>query len=105
MSGADTVGDVITAINNAGVGSISASIGPGGLGLQLTGGAGDEITVNEVGGGTTASDLGILQVTGAGAGVPVTRELGENEALYSNRKIREVLGFREEHDWRKYVKG
>ncbi|HRO10076.1 NAD(P)-dependent oxidoreductase [Amaricoccus sp.] len=38
-------------------------------------------------------------------GVPVTRELGEFEALYSNRKIREVLGFREEHDWRKYVKG
>lgn len=37
-------------------------------------------------------------------GVPVTRELGENEALYSNRKIREVLGFREEHDWRKYCK-
>ena len=38
-------------------------------------------------------------------GVPVTRELGEFEALYSNRKIREVLGFRQEHDWRKYVKG
>lgn len=38
-------------------------------------------------------------------GVPLTRELGEHEALYSNRKIREVLGFREEHDWRKYVKG
>ncbi len=37
--------------------------------------------------------------------VPVTRELGEYEALFSNRKIREVLGFREEHDWRKYVKG
>jgi nucleoside-diphosphate-sugar epimerase len=36
-------------------------------------------------------------------GVPVTRELGEYEALFSNRKIREVLGFREEHDWRKYV--
>ena len=36
-------------------------------------------------------------------GVPVTREMGENEALFSNRKIREVLGFREEHDWRKYV--
>ncbi|WP_422372967.1 NAD-dependent epimerase/dehydratase family protein [Hoeflea sp.] len=36
-------------------------------------------------------------------GVPVTRELGANEALYSNRKIREVLGFKEEHDWRKYV--
>ncbi|QDZ01288.1 NAD(P)-dependent oxidoreductase [Nitratireductor mangrovi] len=37
-------------------------------------------------------------------GVPVTREMGEHEALYSNRKIREVLGFREQHDWRKYVK-
>ena len=38
-------------------------------------------------------------------GVPVTRPLGENEALFSNRKIREVLGFREAHDWRKYVDG
>ena len=38
-------------------------------------------------------------------GVPVTREMGEDEALFSNRKIREVLGFREEHDWRKYVPG
>jgi nucleoside-diphosphate-sugar epimerase len=38
-------------------------------------------------------------------GVPVTRTLGENEALFSNRKIREVLGFREEHDWRTYVSG
>lgn len=36
--------------------------------------------------------------------VPVTRELGEREALYSNRKIREVLGFCEEHPWRRYVK-
>ncbi|MCR9014388.1 NAD-dependent epimerase/dehydratase family protein [Aquiflexum gelatinilyticum] len=38
-------------------------------------------------------------------GVPLTRELGEHEALFSNRKIREVLGFLEEHNWRKYVKG
>jgi nucleoside-diphosphate-sugar epimerase len=38
-------------------------------------------------------------------GVPFTREMGENEALFSNRKIRDMLGFREEHDWRKYVKG
>ena len=26
-----------------------------------------------------------------------------NEAPLSNRKIREVLSFREEHDWRKYI--
>lgn len=37
-------------------------------------------------------------------GVPITRELGEYEALYSNRKIREVLGFKEQHNWQKYVK-
>lgn len=35
--------------------------------------------------------------------VPVTREMGEHEALFSNRKIREMLGFKEEHNWRKYV--
>lgn len=36
-------------------------------------------------------------------GVPFTRELDEHEALFSNRKIRDVLGFREQHNWRKYV--
>ncbi|WKN30311.1 NAD(P)-dependent oxidoreductase [Porifericola rhodea] len=36
-------------------------------------------------------------------GVPLSRELEEHEALYSNRKIREVLGFKEQHNWRKYV--
>jgi nucleoside-diphosphate-sugar epimerase len=38
-------------------------------------------------------------------GVPITRELAEHEALFSNRKIREVLGFKEQHNWRNYVKG
>lgn len=37
-------------------------------------------------------------------GVPFTREVEEHEALFSNRKIREVLGFQEQHNWRKYVK-
>jgi nucleoside-diphosphate-sugar epimerase len=37
-------------------------------------------------------------------GVPITRELKENEALFSNRKIRDVLGFNEQHNWQKYVK-
>jgi nucleoside-diphosphate-sugar epimerase len=36
--------------------------------------------------------------------VPITREMGEWEAPLSNRKIREVLGFQDEHDWRKYYK-
>jgi nucleoside-diphosphate-sugar epimerase len=37
-------------------------------------------------------------------GVPLTRTLGEHEALFSNRKIRNVLGFLEEHNWRRYVR-
>ncbi|MDQ2634159.1 MAG: NAD(P)-dependent oxidoreductase [Pseudomonadota bacterium] len=35
--------------------------------------------------------------------VPVKRKLGKYETLYSNRKIREVLGFKEQHNWRKYA--
>lgn len=35
--------------------------------------------------------------------VPLTRELEDEEALYSNRKIRDMLGFKEQHNWRKYV--
>ena len=35
---------------------------------------------------------------------PITGEINGFDAPLSNRKIREVLGFKEEHDWRKYVK-
>ena len=36
--------------------------------------------------------------------VPINREMEQHEALFSNRKIREVLGFKEQHNWRKYLK-
>ena len=36
--------------------------------------------------------------------VPVRGEMGEFESLLSNRKAREMLGFRENHNWRHYVK-
>lgn len=36
--------------------------------------------------------------------VSFTRDISEREGLISNRKIRDVLGFKEEHDWRNYVK-
>ena len=36
-------------------------------------------------------------------GTPVTRAMGPREAPLSNAKAREVLGFREAHDWRQYV--
>ncbi len=35
---------------------------------------------------------------------PILREIGEFEAPLSNRKIREVLGFKEAHPWKNYVK-
>ena len=34
---------------------------------------------------------------------PIRRELGTHEALFSNRKIRDVLGFKQQHNWRLYV--
>jgi flagellar hook-associated protein 3 FlgL len=71
LSQADTIGDLITAINNAGVGSITASVSGSGMGLQLVGGGADDISINEIGGGTTAADLGILQSLGTGAGNPI----------------------------------
>ena len=36
-------------------------------------------------------------------GVKLTRPMGEYESLLSNRKARELLGFQEQHSWRKYV--
>ncbi len=71
LSNSDTFADVIAKINAAGVGSITASINATGDGLTLTGGPSDNITVSDVGGGTTAIDLGISQPSGAGAGNPV----------------------------------
>ena len=35
----------------------------------------------------------------------ITRPMGPHEAPLSNQKIRDVLGFREAHPWRTYVKG
>ena len=35
---------------------------------------------------------------------PITRDMDEYEAPLSNRKVREVLGFIEQHPWHKYVR-
>ncbi|SKA29676.1 NAD-dependent epimerase/dehydratase family protein [Consotaella salsifontis] len=65
-----------------------------GLGFQIFNATNDTITLNE-----PTEDF----LKRACPGVPITRKMGEFEAPLSNRKIREVLGFKEEHDWRKYV--
>lgn len=36
-------------------------------------------------------------------GIKITRELGEFEAPLSNKKIKDILGFKDVHDWKKYV--
>lgn len=65
-----------------------------GLGFQVFNAVNDEITANE----PTAEFLRKWAPN-----TPVTREMGTFEAPISNRKIREVLGFKEAHNWRQYV--
>ncbi|OCP20569.1 MULTISPECIES: NAD(P)-dependent oxidoreductase [unclassified Ensifer] len=65
-----------------------------GLGFQIFNAASDD----------TSSDLPTRELIDRFyPGVPLKRELGEFETLLSNRKAREVLGFRSEHGWRRYV--
>jgi len=69
LSSAQSIGDVVRLINQAGVGSVTASIS--GQGLTLTGSTTENISVQDVG-GTAAADLGIATGSGgAGVGTPL----------------------------------
>lgn len=66
-----------------------------GLGFQVWNAVNDSIT----------ADLPTAEfLARCSPGVPIRRPLEGFEAPLSNRRIREVLGFRERHDWRQYVK-
>jgi UDP-glucose 4-epimerase len=66
-----------------------------GLGFQVFNAVNDTIT----------ADLPTAEFLARYApGTPVTRPMGTDEAPLSNRKIRDMLGFRETHPWRAYVK-
>lgn len=67
LSSSDTVDDVVRTINATGL--VTASVS--GQGLTLTGSGAQNLTVSEVGGNSTARDLGLLLTTGGGAGVPL----------------------------------
>jgi len=69
-----------------------------GLGFQVFNATNSFITIDLKEGQTTTSFL-----KEKCPNVEITRELGEREGPLSNRKIREVLGFKDEHDWKKYV--
>ncbi len=75
---------------------VDLCIAKDGLGFQVFNAVNDTITARE----PTAAFLAKWAPN-----APITRPLGEFEAPISNRRIREVLGFREEHDWRRYVPG
>jgi nucleoside-diphosphate-sugar epimerase len=63
-----------------------------GLGFQIFNAANDEVS----------ADLPTMELLKRfHPDVPVKREMPGYESPYSNRKIREVLGFKEEHSWRK----
>ena len=68
LSGSDTVQDIVTAINNNGVVGITAALNAAGNGLVLQAGPGDQISVQDLPGGFTARDLGILQTSALPAG-------------------------------------
>ncbi|ORX34670.1 NAD-dependent epimerase/dehydratase-like protein [Kockovaella imperatae] len=66
----------------------------GGLGYQVFNCTNDTATLNEKTGDFLKREF---------PNVKVTRELGDDEAPLSNKKIKDVLGFKEEHNWRKYA--
>jgi len=70
LSHADSIGDVVNDINAAGLAGVTASLTENGIQLTATGGA--QISVNEVGGDSTAQDLGILQTNAGAADAPLT---------------------------------
>lgn len=70
------------------------------LGFQIFNATNDGITTEE----NTMETLNKYHGS-IGEKTKLTRELGEREAPLSNKKIRDVLGFKEEHDWRSYYKG
>lgn len=66
-----------------------------GLGFQIFNAGNDNNSANR-----PAAELAATYFPNA----PLKHELEGEEALYSNRKIREVLGFKEQHNWQLYVK-
>lgn len=75
---------------------VDLCIAKDGLGFQVFNAVNDEITANE------PSEKFLAKWA---PNTPITRSMDAFEAPISNRKIREVLGFKEQHTWRQYVPG
>ncbi len=93
LSGASTVGDVAQLIEaNPPAGrKVTVDITPTGLNVSLDAAGGGNLTINEVGGGTTAADLGILQTQ-----IVSTQVTGSdlNPQLTLTTPLNDILGTR-----------
>lgn len=86
LAGAETLGDVADLINaNPPAGrTITARVSRDGLVLDLDDAGGGNLTVREVGGGTTAAELGIFETLGVGTGAIVGNDLNPRLRLTSD---------------------
>lgn len=94
LRGAETIGDVAQRLEaSAPTGrTLSVRITRQGLELSLDSAGGGELTVREVGGGTTAAELGIASQSAIGTGPIVGRDL--NPTLRGPTFLRDILGLR-----------
>lgn len=94
ISSAETIGDVARLIEaNPPAGrTIRARVEPQGLVLSLADGASGNLTVREVGSGTTAAELGIYNTSGVGTGQLVGQDL--DPVLRATSPLANLLGVR-----------
>ncbi len=92
LSSAKTVGDVVALIQaNAPPGrQVYVSVTPTGLDVHLDSAGGGNLSISEVGGDTTAADLGILNTSGVGSGQITGSNLNPQVTL--DTSLKDVLG-------------
>jgi flagellar hook-associated protein 3 FlgL len=94
ISSADTIGDIVQLIENNPPGgrTVTARITATGLDIDIDDAGGGNLTIREVGGGTTAAELGILETVGTGVGPIVGEDL--DPTLRLTTRLRDILGVR-----------
>lgn len=94
ISGASTIGDIaeLIAANPPAGRTVTARVTATGLWVDLDNAGGGNLTIREVGGGTTAAELGILNVNGAGTSPIVGSDL--NPRLRLTTSLADILGRR-----------
>jgi flagellin-like hook-associated protein FlgL len=99
ISSAETIGDIAGLIErNPPAGRrISARVTATGLTIGIDSAGGGNLTIREVGSGTTAAELGIVSPLGVGIGQIVGRDLNPRLALTT--KLTDMLGVRASAIW------